>query len=81
MIQVQDRRNLRINFGRGDHQVVQEPILRIGTRTAAGLDDHRRLGFAGRLHDRLDLFHVVDVECANSVSAFGRLIEDLPHRD
>ena len=81
VVQVQHRGNLGIEFGGRHHQVIQEPVLRIGARAAAGLNDHRRLGFAGRLHDRLDLFHVVDVECANAVAALGCFVEELPHRD
>ena len=79
VILVQYDRQVRIDFGRRDHKMIQESILRIGPRAAARLHDHRRLGFRGRLHDRLDLFHVVDVECANSVPAFGRFVEKLPH--
>ncbi len=72
--------NLGVELRGGEHQVIQEPVLRIGARAAAGLHDHRRLGFARRFHDRLNLFHVVDVERANAISAFGCLIEKLPHR-
>ena len=79
VILVQYDRKIRIDFGSRDHQVIQEAILRIGTRPAARLHDHGRLGFRCRLHDRLNLFHVVDVERANSVPAFGRLVEKLPH--
>ena len=69
------------SFGGRQHQVMQVPVLRVGARAAAGLDDHGRLGFARRLHDRLDLLHVVDVERANAVTALGRLVQKLPHRD
>jgi hypothetical protein len=55
--------------------VIQKTVLRVLARAAAGLDNDRRLGFPGRLHDRLDLFHIVDVERANSVTALGRFIE------
>ena len=46
VILVQHDRNLRIELGGRDHQVIQEAVLRIGARAAAGLDDHRRLGLA-----------------------------------
>ena len=38
-------------------------------------------GLAGRLHDRLDLLHVVDVERADAVAAGGGLVEELAHGD
>jgi hypothetical protein len=79
VILVQYDRKIRIDFGCRNHQVIQEAILRIGPRTAARLHDHRRLGFRCRLHDCLNLFHVVDVERANSVPAFGCLVQKLPH--
>ena len=50
-------------------------------RAAAGLDDDRRPGFLGRCHDGLNLFHIVDVECADAVTALGGLVEQLPHGD
>ena len=53
VVEVQDRGDLGVNFGGGDHQVIQEAILRISARTAAGLNDDRRLGFPRRFHDRL----------------------------
>lgn len=74
MIQVQRHRDLRIQLGGRQHQVIQETILAVGARAARGLDDHRRLGLAGRLHDGLDLLHVVDVEGANAVAFLGGLI-------
>jgi hypothetical protein len=60
--------------------VIQETILRVSAGAAAGLDDDRRLGFAGCFHDRLNLFHVVDVERANSVSTLCRFVQKLAHR-
>ncbi len=34
----------------------------------AGLDDHGRLFFHGRLHDGLGHFHIVEVECADGIT-------------
>ena len=36
------------------------------------------LRLARRLHDRLDLLHVVDVEGADAVAAVGGGVEELP---
>ena len=80
VVQMQHGRNLRIQLGGRQHQVIQKPVLRVGASAPAGLNDDRRLGLAGRLHDRLNLLHVVDVERANSVPTLGGLIEDLPQR-
>jgi hypothetical protein len=65
----------RIQLGRGQHQVPQVSVLRILPGAAGGLDDDRRIGLAGRLHDRLDLLHVVDVEGGHAVVVFGGMIE------
>ena len=35
----------------------------------------------GRLHDRLDLLHVVDIERGHAVVVFGGMIEQNSHRD
>jgi hypothetical protein len=59
--------------------VIQEPVIGVSPRAAARLNDDGRLGLARRFHDRLNLFQVVDVECANTVTAFGSLVENLPH--
>ena len=76
VVQVKHGRNFRVQFRGREHQVIQEFVLRIGARTAAGLNDHRRLGFASRFHDGLNLFHVVDVEGANAVAALGRFVQN-----
>ena len=81
VILVHGDRDLGIQLGRGQHQVEEVEVFGKLARAAAGLDDDRRLGFLGRHHDGLDLFHVVDVECADAVSALGGLVEKLPHGD
>ena len=40
---------LRVQLGRGQHQVAQVVVLRVGARAARGLDDDRRVGLRGRL--------------------------------
>ena len=64
-----------VQASRGARAYSQEPVLRIGAGAAAGLNDNRRLGFARRLHDGLNLLHVVDVEGTNAVSALGGLVQ------
>ena len=81
VIQVQNDRDLRIDFGGGDHQVIQEPVVRVLARATAGLNNDRRLGFPGCFHNGLDLLQVVDVERANAIPALGCLVEDLSHGD
>ena len=81
VIQVHGDRNLGIEFVGGQDQVIEVVVLREGAGAAAGLDDDRRLGFLRGLHDGLNLFHVVDVERADAVTAFGGLVEKLPSGD
>ena len=40
--------NIRIELGRGQHQVAQVVVLRIGAGAAGGLHDDGRFGLAGR---------------------------------
>ena len=63
----------------GQDEVEDVAILGEGACAAAGLDDDGRIGFDRRAHDGLDLFHIVDVECADAVTALGGLVEELPH--
>jgi hypothetical protein len=37
------------------------------------------LGFARRLHDRLDLLHVVNIKCWQTIAHFRGVIEELTH--
>ena len=73
--------NIRIQLGGGQHEVPQIVVLRIRAGAARGLHDDGRIGFAGRLHDRLNLLHVVDVERGQAVVVFGGMIEQQTHRN
>ena len=73
--------NLGVELCRGLDEPEEVEILGKLARAAAGLDDDRGLGFLGRHHDGLNLFHIVDVECADAVTALGGLVEKLPHGD
>ncbi len=81
VVQVHGQGNLRIQFAGRQNQVIEVAVLGVGARPAAGLDDDRRLGLLRRLHDGLNLFHIVDVECADAITALGGLVEQLPHGD
>ena len=72
--------NLGIQLGRREHQVAQIVVLRVRAGAAARLDDHRRLGLASGLHDRLDLLHVVHVEGGQTVVVLGGVIQKQTHR-
>ena len=77
MILMQYRRDLRIHFGSGLHETKEKSVICVGARSATGLNDDGRPGFTRRFHDRLDLFHVVDVERPNTVATFGGFIKYL----
>ena len=74
VILVHHNRDVWIKLHSREHEVSQICILRIGPRTARCLNDHRRIGLLGRFHNRLDLFHVVDVKCGNSIVVFCSVI-------
>ncbi len=80
VVQVKHHGDFRIELRGRQHQVIKEAVLRVSARAAAGLNDDRRLGFPSRFHDGLNLFHVVDVERANSVAALGGFVQKLAHR-
>ena len=81
MVLVHGDGNLGIQLAGRQDEVKEEAVLGEGAGAAAGLDDDRRIGFLGRRHDGLNLFHIVDVECADAVTALGGLVEELPHGD
>ena len=67
--------DLGIELGGGLDELEEVKVLGELAGAAAGLDDDGRPGFLGRRHDGLDLFHIVDVECADAVTALGGLVE------
>jgi hypothetical protein len=73
--------DLGVELDRRLHEVPEEAVVRVCARTARRLHDHRRARVPRRLHDRLDLLHVVDVERADAVAAGGGLVEELAHGD
>jgi hypothetical protein len=75
VILVHDNRDVRIQFGRRDHQMTQVGVLGVSPSTPRCLNDHGRVGFIGGFHDRLDLFHIVDVECCYAVVVLCGVVE------
>jgi hypothetical protein len=71
--------NIGIELAGGKDQVIEIAVLRKLARATAGLDDDGRLGLLRRFHNGLNLVHIVNVECADAVTAFGGLVEELPH--
>ncbi|OAD20175.1 hypothetical protein THIOM_004145 [Candidatus Thiomargarita nelsonii] len=43
------------------------------------MHNHRTIGCVCRLHDGMDLFHIVDVKCRQSITIFCGMIEQLTH--
>ena len=81
MILVHHHGNVQIAFDRGLDQVAQEDFPRVFSRTCRGLHDHRAVGFGRRVHDRLHLFQVVDVERGQTVAVHGGMVQQLAHGD
>ena len=81
VVEMERDRDLRVELDGGQHQVPEEDVVRVRAGAARRLDDHGRRGLARRLHDRLDLLHVVDVERSDAVAAAGGFVEELAHRD
>ena len=70
-------RNVGIHQRRCLHHLRQHDVVGVGAGAARGLHDHRRVDGLRRLHDRDDLFHIVDVEGGNAVAVLGGMIEKL----
>ncbi len=79
MILVHAHGDLGIKLNGGQHEVAEIGVLRIAAGAAGGLDDDRALSLAGGFHDRLDLFHVVDVQSGYAVTVFGGVVEQDAH--
>lgn len=75
MVLVHDDGNAWVQLGSGEHQVAEVVVLRIGAGPPTGLDNHGRVGLLGRLHDRLNLFHIVHVEGCQAVVILGGVIQ------
>ena len=81
VVEVHGKRDFgKFLFG-GLDQVAQIDHLAVLEGAAAGLDNDRALGVMCGLHDRLDLFHIVDVERANAIAALRGFIQNLTHWD
>jgi hypothetical protein len=62
-----------------DYQVAQERRAGIRACTRRCLHDDRAVSLFSRLHDRVHLFHVVNVERWYTVTVLGGVIEHLAH--
>ena len=78
VILVHHDRDCRIQLGSRQHQVLQVRVLRVRAGAAGRLDDHRGIRLLGRLHDGLDLLHVIDVQCGDAIVVLGRVIQERP---
>ena len=57
--------------------VTEKGLVRIVTRTFRYLEDHRGFGLSRSFDDRLELLHVVEVECRDSVASLDCLSKHL----
>jgi hypothetical protein len=81
MIKMHADRDMRVDLDQRVDQLGQDDVVGIGTRTPAGLQDHRRTGFIGRGHDCQALFHVGHVEGGDGVTVLGGVIQKLSKGD
>ena len=81
MILVHHDGNAGVAFHRGLDQVLEEMLSRVFAGAGAGLHDHGGAGFFSRLHDGLDLFQVIYVECWNGVVVNRSVVQKLTHRN
>jgi hypothetical protein len=74
MIQMHHGGNFRIELAGCQHQVIEKQIIGIFASPAASLNNDWRFCLTRCFHNRLDLFHVVDIKRAHPISALGCLV-------
>ncbi|OQB35258.1 MAG: hypothetical protein BWY09_02374 [Candidatus Hydrogenedentes bacterium ADurb.Bin179] len=79
MVEVHGHGNVGKLFRGRFHQFLQVDHLAVFQGAPAGLNDNRAVGIIGRLHDRLNLFHIVDVKRADAIAALRGFIQYLTH--
>ena len=63
MILMHYDRYMRIHLKSCQDQMAQEKFSGIGTGTGRALHDDRAVGFISRLHDGVNLLHIIYIEC------------------
>ena len=81
VVLVHHHRDVGIGFDCGQDQVAQEIFTGVLAGTAGGLQNHRRVGLTGRLHDRLHLLQVVYVEGRDAIAVLSGMVEQQPKRN
>ena len=81
MVEMHADRDVGVDLDQRVDQLGQHDVIGIGARAAARLQDDRRFGLFGRLHDGEALFHVVHVEGGHAIAVFGGVIEQLSQCD
>jgi len=74
-------RDVGVDLDQRVDQLGQHHVIGIGAGATAGLQDDRRLGLLGRLHDGEALFHIVHVEGRHAIAVFGGMVEQLSQCD
>ena len=77
VVQVQCDGNLGAFNHSGFHQLHKVRVVGVGAGALGNLQNQRSLLLPGSLSNALDDLHVVDIECADSVSAVIGLFEHL----
>ena len=72
-------RDVRIGFDCRFDQVAQEGFAGKFAGAGRGLHDDRRTDCIGGLHDRGNLFQIIDIECRQTITVFSGVVEQLTH--
>jgi hypothetical protein len=80
VILVHHNGDVRVSFHRCQDEMAQEVFPSVVPGTTGSLQDNRTVGFVRRLHDGLDLLHVIDVERGNAIAILSRVVEQETHR-
>ena len=80
VVQMHRDRDIR-RLDRSLHEVTQVHGVRVLSRARRNLKDDGGTALVCRFHDRLDHFHIVDVECADRIAACIRLFEHFSRSD
>ena len=79
MIEMHGDGDMRIRFDSAEDEVPQKCLTGVLSGTPGGLDNNRAVDGIGGLHDRDDLFQIIDIERRNAEVVFGRVVKQQAH--
>ena len=77
MVLVHANWNMGVLLNCGFDEATKEWLARILPGSCGGLKNHRAIHFVGRLHDGVNLLHIINVKSRQSVAMLGSVVKKL----